>query len=109
RIFGNSVSRNICNGTIEENGCGKFNDITDDLLTKLKEGGYTHIWYIGVLAHASTTDYTAYGIPKEFPEIVKGRAGSPYAVRDFYDVDPDLAMDIPNRMLEFEGLIKRTH
>jgi glycosidase len=109
RIFGNSVSRNICNGTIEENGCGKFNDITDDLLKKLKESGYTHIWYIGVLAHASTTDYTAYGIPKEFPEIVKGRAGSPYAVRDFYDVDPDLAMDIPNRMLEFEGLIKRTH
>jgi len=109
RLFGNSVSKNKFNGTIEENGCGKFNDITDDLLIKIKESGYTHVWYIGILAHASTTDYTAYGIPEEFPEIIKGKAGSPYAVRDYFDVDPDLAVDIPNRMSEFEDLITRTH
>lgn len=109
RLFGNSVSKNKFNGSIEENGCGKFNDITDDLLKKIKESGYTHVWYIGILAHASTTDYTAYGIPEEFPEIIKGKAGSPYAVRDYFDVDPDLAVDIPNRMSEFEELIARTH
>lgn len=109
RLFGNSVSRNLFNGTIEENGCGKLNDITTDILCKLKESGYTHVWYIGILAHASTTDYTAYGIPAEFPEIIKGKAGSPYAVRDYYDVDPDLAMNIPDRMGEFEELVERTH
>lgn len=108
RLIGNPIS-NKCNGTIKENGCGKFNDITEELLAKLKKSGYTHVWYIGILAHASTTDYTAYGIPKEFPEIIKGNAGSPYAVRDYYDVDPDLAVDIPNRMSEFEALISRTH
>jgi len=109
RLFGNSTPENKCCGTIEENGCGKFNDITSELLKKIKESGYTHIWYIGVLAHASATDYTAYGIPKEYPEIIKGNGGSPYAVRDYYDVDPDLAVDIPHRMQEFVELIERTH
>ena len=109
RLFGNSVSRNLPNGTLAQNGCGKLNDITADLLSKLKENGYTHVWYIGILAHASTTDYTAYGIPREFPEIIKGKAGSPYAIRDYFDVDPDLAMNIPDRMAEFEELIERTH
>lgn len=109
RLFGNSNSENKCCGTIEENGCGQFNDITSEVLKKIKESGYTHIWYIGVLAHASATDYTAYGIPKEYPEIIKGNAGSPYAVRDYYDVDPDLAVDIPHRMQEFKELIERTH
>ncbi|MEN6588036.1 MAG: alpha-amylase, partial [Proteiniphilum sp.] len=109
RLFGNSNTTNKYNGTIEENGCGKFNDITDNALQKIKECGYTHVWYIGILAHASATDYTDFGIPKEYPEIIKGKAGSPYAVRDYYDVDPDLAIDIPRRMSEFEDLIHRTH
>ena len=109
RLIGNSVSRNLFSGTIDENGCGKFNDITENLLRKLKNNGYTHVWYIGILAHASTTDYTAFGIPKEFPEIIKGKAGSPYAVRDYFDVDPDLAMNISDRMSEFEELVIRTH
>lgn len=109
RLFGNSKTDNIPNGSIEENGCGKFNDITPKVLRELKKNGYTHIWYIGVLAHASATDYTAHGIPKDFPEIVKGKAGSPYAVRDYYDVDPDLAQHPENRMGEFEELVKRTH
>lgn len=109
RLFGNNATDNTYNGTIEENGCGKFNDISDNVLQKIKESGYTHVWYIGILAHASATDYTDFGIPKEYPEIIKGKAGSPYAVRDYYDVDPDLAIDIPRRMSEFEDLILRTH
>lgn len=109
RLFGNRNETNSFNGSYEENGCGKFNDITDIVLNRLKEVGYTHVWYIGVLAHASATDYTRYGIPKQYPEIVKGKAGSPYAIRDYYDVDPDLAVDVPNRMVEFENLIHRTH
>ncbi len=109
RLFGNQNPSNKYKGSIDDNGCGKFNDITNNVLVKLKESGYTHVWYIGVLAHASATDYTAHGIPKQFPEIVKGKAGSPYAVRDYYDVDPDLAEDISNRMGEFEELIQRTH
>ncbi|MDR2815516.1 MAG: alpha-amylase family protein [Proteiniphilum sp.] len=109
RLLGNTVAANRTNGSIEENGTGKFNDISAILLQKLKASGYTHIWYTGVLAHASGTDYTAYGLPEEYPEIVKGKAGSPYAVRDYYDVDPDLAVDVPGRMAEFEALIRRTH
>lgn len=109
RLMGNLNANNIHNGTLEENGCGKFDDISTVLLNKLKQDGYTHIWLIGVLAHASTTDYTAYGIPKEYPEIIKGRAGSPYAIRDYYDVDPDLANDVENRMAEFEMAVARIH
>lgn len=109
RLFGNTSQKNIFNGTIEENGCGKFNDITDDVLKQLKKSGYTHIWYIGILSHATVTDYSKYGIPKDYPEIVKGNAGSPYAIKDYYDVDPDLAVDVENRMQEFEALVERTH
>jgi len=108
RLFSNGNSSNRFNGSITENGCGKFNDITDELLAQLKENGYTHVWYIGILAHASATDYTHHGIPRQFPEIVKGKAGSPYAVRDYYDVDPDLSEVVPDRMKEFESLIQRT-
>ncbi len=109
RLFGNKNSRNKPHGTIEENGSGKFNDITERVLDELREAGYTHIWYIGALAHASATDYTEYGIPHQFPEIVKGKAGSPYAIRDYYDVDPDLAENVKERMQEFEELVARTH
>lgn len=109
RLFSNKNGTNLHNGLLSQNGCGKFNEIDLSILHKLKEYGYTHIWYIGVLAHASATDYSEYGIPKQYPEIIKGIAGSPYAIRDYYDVDPDLAEDKKNRMEEFENLIKRTH
>ncbi len=109
RLFGNKNAKNRKSGTINENGCGKFKDITTGVLKDLHKNGYTHVWYIGVIAHASTTNYTAYGIPKEYPEIIKGKAGSPYAIRDYYDVDPDLAVDVPNRIKEFKALISRTH
>ena len=109
RLFSNRNGTNRYNGSLAENGCGKFNDISQSLLRRLRNDGYTHIWYIGVPAHASATDYTADGIPKQYPEIIKGKAGSPYAIRDYYDVDPDLAVNVSRRMEEFEALVDRTH
>ncbi len=109
RLFGNKKSENKFNGDIIENGSGKFNYFTNKALIGIKEMGFSHVWYTGVIAHASKTDYTSYGIPKQYPEIIKGIAGSPYAIRDYYDVDPDLAVDIKKRMKEFEQLIIRTH
>ncbi|MEO0338951.1 MAG: alpha-amylase family glycosyl hydrolase, partial [Bacteroidota bacterium] len=109
RLFSNTQSANIPWGTIAENGCGRFNDINDKALNALKEFGVTHLWYTGVIEHATMTDYTAYGVAADDADIVKGRAGSPYAVKDYYDVDPDLAVDVSKRMQEFEALVERTH
>lgn len=109
RLFGNQTTTNKVYGTIEENGCGKFNDIDDTALAALKDFGATHLWYTGVLEHATLTDYSQFGIKADHPLIVKGIAGSPYAVKDYYDVDPDLAVDVPNRIQEFESLVTRTH
>lgn len=109
RLFGNRITKNKYNGTIDENGSGKFSHFTNKALGEIKKMGYTHIWYTGILAHASKTDYTEHGIPKQHPEIIKGNAGSPYAIRDYYDVDPDLAVKVENRMKEFENMVTRTH
>lgn len=109
RLFGNTNETNKPFGSIEENGSGKFNDVSDTALQSLKNLGITHVWYTGILEHATMTDYTAYGIKKDDPDVIKGRAGSPYAIKDYYDVDPDLAVNVKNRMQEFEALIERTH
>ena len=109
RLFGNKVALNKPYGTISENGCGKFNDVTDKALDEIKKMGVSHVWYTGVIEHATLTDYSAQGIPPDDADVVKGRAGSPYAIRDYYDVDPDLAVVVKNRMPEYEALIKRTH
>lgn len=109
RLFSNTNQTNKPWGTIEENGVGKFNDINDKSLSALKDLGITHVWYTGIIEHALLTDYTAYGIPLDDADVVKGRAGSPYAIKDYYDVNPDLAESIPDRMKEFESLVKRTH
>lgn len=109
RWFGNLKPSPVKNGSISENGVGKFSAFTPHALSKIKELGITHVWYTGVLEHATRTDYTAYGIRKDHNAVVKGKAGSPYAIKDYYDVDPDLAEEIPNRMGEFEELIRRTH
>ena len=108
RLFGNQNTTNKIYGTIEENGSGKFNDITETALESIKNLGITHVWYTGIIEHATLTDYSEFGILKDHPLIVKGMAGSPYAVKDYYDVDPDLAVDVNNRIKEFEALIKRT-
>ena len=109
RLFGNKNTTNKQWGTIEENGVGKFNDFTDEALLAIKEFGTTHIWYTGVPHHDVITDYTKYGISNDDPDIVKGRAGSPYAIKDYYNVNPDLAVDPANRLNEFKSLIERTH
>ena len=109
RLFGNQNQANKRNGSIEENGCGKMNDFDVATLRRIKESGITHIWFTGVLRHATQTDYSAYGIPTQHPEVVKGKAGSPYAIADYYDIDPDLAVDVPGRMKEFEALVERVH
>jgi len=109
RLFGNKVALNKPYGTVLENGCGKFNDINDLALTKIKELGASHVWYTGVLEHATMTSYPQSGLLADDADVVKGRAGSPYAVKDYYDVAPDLAVDKKARMAEYEALIKRTH
>lgn len=109
RLFGNDHVKYIRNGSIEENGCGHFADFTTKALQEIKALGATHIWYTGVIEHATQTDYTAIGIDKDHPAVVKGKAGSPYAIKDYYDVDPDLAVTPEERMKEFHNLIKRTH
>lgn len=109
RLFGNLKTLNKPWGTIEENGVGKFNDFTDKALQEIKDLGVASIWYTGVPHHALIRDYTSIGISNDDPEVVKGRAGSPYAVKDYYNVNPDLAVNPANRLQEFEALIARTH
>ena len=109
RLFGNKNSTNKPWGTREENGVGKFNDFTDRALKSIKELGVTHIWYTGVPHHALITDYSAFGIANDDADVIKGRAGSPYAVKDYYSVNPDLATDPAHRLAEFKALITRTH
>ncbi|MGV3696177.1 alpha-amylase family protein [Flavobacterium sp.] len=109
RLFGNQNTTNKPWGTIEENGVGKFHDFTDKALQEIKDLGVTYIWYTGVLHHGVIRDYTKYGISNDDPDVVKGRAGSPYAVKDYYNVNPDLADDPAKRLQEFEALIARTH
>lgn len=109
RLFGNQKTVNKPWGTREENGVGKFNDFTETALKAIKDLGVTHMWYTGVPHHALVYDYTAFGISNDDPDVVKGRAGSPYAVKDYYNVNPDLATDVSKRLEEFETLIARTH
>ncbi|RTZ05918.1 alpha-amylase [Flavobacterium bomense] len=109
RLFGNKNTNNKPWGTIEENGVGKFNDFTNTALKEIKDLGVTYIWYTGVPHHAVIRDYSAIGISNDDPEVVKGRAGSPYAVKDYYNVNPDLAVNPENRLQEFEALVARTH
>lgn len=109
RLFGNANTTNKFYGSKDENGVGKFNDISDKALSELKKMGVSHVWYTGVIEHATMTDYAAKGIKMDDPDVVKGRAGSPYAIKDYYDVNPDLAVHVENRMKEFEALIARTH
>lgn len=109
RLFGNRNLSRRENGTIAENGCGKMADLTPAVLKDIAAMGISHVWYTGIVRHATQTDYTRYGIPRQHPAVVKGRAGSPYAITDYYDVDPDLAVNVDARMREFEQLVERTH
>ena len=109
RLYGNRNLTRKANGTLAENGSGKMADFTPKVLKNIASMGVSHVWYTGIIRHASQTDYTQYGIPRQHAAIVKGKAGSPYAITDYYDVDPDLAVEVDRRMLEFEQLVERTH
>ncbi len=109
RLFGNTNTNNIPWGTKEQNGVGKFNDFTNTALAEIKKLGVSHIWYTGVPHHGVIGDFPEIGLTSDDPDVIKGRAGSPYAVRDYYQVNPDLAVDVTRRMEEFEALIARTH
>ena len=109
RLYGNRNTTRKENGTIADNGCGKMADFTPAVLKGIAKMGISHVWYTGVIRHATQTDYSRYGIPRQHPAVVKGKAGSPYAIADYYDIDPDLAVDVKLRMQEFEQLVQRTH
>ena len=109
RLYGNRNTTRKEWGSVEENGTGKFSDFDSKTLKAIKQMGVSHIWYTGVIRHASQTDFSKFGIPTQHPSVVKGKAGSPYAICDYYDVDPDLADNVNDRMREFEALISRTH
>ncbi|MDP4626051.1 MAG: alpha-amylase family glycosyl hydrolase [Akkermansiaceae bacterium] len=105
RTFGNKNTTRKPWGTIEENGCGKFADIDSKALKAIRKMGFNYIWPTGVIEQASGTDYP--GRPADPPDILKGKAGSPYAIRDYFDVCPDYALEPENRIAEFRDMVKR--
>lgn len=109
RLFGNTNETRRPGGTMEENGVGKFGNLNDTSLAELKGMGFTHLWLTGVLQQATATDHSAVGEPPDDPDLLKGRAGSPYAIRDYFDVSPDYADDPAKRKEEFKALIDRIH
>lgn len=109
RVFGNTNENCVPGGSFQLNGSGKFNSITPEVLENLKELSVTHIWYTGVIEHATNTSFEKYGIKRDHSIVVKGEAGSPYAIKDYYDVNPCLAHSVNNRMDEFQALVERTH
>ena len=109
RLFGNDNTQCTPNGDIVQNGCGKLANFTPEALEAIKKLGTTHVWYTGIIEHATQTDYSKQGIRPDHKATVKGKAGSPYAIKDYYDIDPDLATSVPSRMKEFTQLVKRTH
>ncbi|MBO4801960.1 MAG: alpha-amylase [Bacteroidaceae bacterium] len=109
RLFGNDTNVNEHNGDRAVNGCGTMDDFTLKALGEIRRLGATHIWYTGIIEHATQTDYSAYGIARDHHAVVKGKAGSAYAIKDYYDVDPDISTSVPARMKEFEALVERSH
>ena len=107
RLWGNSKGSNAKNGTLDQNGTGRFSDIDSASLDYIKWLGCSHVWFTGVIRHA--TKETGGGCMPSNPQFVKGNAGSPYAIVDYYDVNPYLADNPAERMGEFEQLLKRTH
>jgi len=109
RLFGNINETRKQNGTLDENGAGRFADINQAALSSLKQMGFSHIWLTGVLQQATATDYSEIGQPADDTDLLKGLAGSPYAIKDYFDVCPDYAQEPADRLQEFESLIQRLH
>ena len=109
RLFSNLNETRKPNGTLAENGAGKFNDINHAALDSIREMGFTHIWLTGILQQATGTDYSSIGQPADDPDLLKGIAGSPYAIKDYFDVCPDYADNPERRLDEFKSLLVRIH
>jgi glycosidase len=109
RLFGNTNETRRQNGTLAQNGVGKFADINDAALTSIREMGFSHVWLTGVLQQATATDYSEFGQPADDTDLLKGLAGSPYAIKDYFDVCPDYALNPADRLKEFQQLIERLH
>ena len=109
RYFSNTNTMNQRNGPLSVNGCGRFEDINATAMSAIRQLGATHIWLTGCLRQATLTDYSTIGLPPDDPDVVKGIAGSFYAVRDYFDVCPDYAASLPGRLAEFDSLVGRIH
>lgn len=109
RYFSNTNPNRVWNGSKEENGCGTLDAIDNKALASIKALGVTHVWFTGVIEHATQADYTYLGIRRDHPAMVKGKAGSPYAIKDYYDIDPDLSTDPTRRLDAFQELLVRCH
>ncbi len=109
RVFTNTNGNCVPWGTYAQNGSGKLNDLSGHVIRSIKELGANCLWLTGVIEHATKTDFSKYGIAPDNPNVVKGEAGSPYAIKDYYDIDPALAVSVPDRMKEFVNLVKRVH
>lgn len=109
RLFGNKNTKVVVDGSREDNGTGKFSDINNVALKEIKSMGVSHIWFTGIIEHAIVKGYPDNKIPDGNPVVIKGKAGSPYAIKDYYDVNPDLADNVGERICEFKSLLQRTH
>ena len=78
-------------------GDGTFASWDQRSFDYLKTLGVNCIWFTGIPRHASGEAF------------VKGDPGCPYAVCDWYDVNPYLASDPSRRIEEFRSLVQRTH
>jgi len=107
RLFGNTNETRQPHGSLAVNGVGKFVDLHARALASFRVMGCTHLWLTGVLRHATATDYRAHGLPADDPDLLKGLAGSPFAITDYYDVCPDLAVTPARRLEEFRALLGR--
>ena len=107
RLWGNMTPAPEKGGDLQTNGCGKFSSIDAQTLSHIRSLGMTHVWYTGIIRHATAT--STHGCVPSNPQWVKGKAGSPYSITDYFDTNPYLADDPSRRMEEFEDLVRRTH
>jgi glycosidase len=109
RLFGNTNETRKRNGHLAENGVGRFADINHTAAGSIRDMGFTHVWLTGVLQQATATDYSKFGQPADDTDLLKGLAGSPYAIKDYFDVCPDYAENPAKRLDEFRALLERLH
>lgn len=109
RLFANTNTTCKKNGTLEENGCGTLDDISEKALQEIKDFGMSHIWFTGIIEHATKSSFSEANIEADHNDVVKGEAGSPYAIKDYFDIAPALSADKTNRLESFENLVERTH